>query len=255
MKPITLIITLCALLNLSGCGLEPKTDTWSNQRLYSEAKESLDAGDYATAIKYYEILEARFPFETYAQQAQLDLIYAYYKYEEPESAIVTASRFIKYYPRHPYVDYAYYLKGLVNFQRNLGALDRLLPIDHSQRDQKTARESLQDFAELIERFPNSKYSQDARQRMIHLSNRLADQELHVARFYMKRGAYVAAANRAKTVIQSHQRTPAVPEALVILAKSYKIMGLNDLSGSALKVLKLNYPEHKGIAEVENLVVK
>lgn len=254
-KSITLIITLYLLFNLSGCGLEPKTDSWTAHHLYSEAKGSLDAGDYATAIKYYELLEARDPFGKYAQQAQLDLIYAYHKYEEPESAIVAANRFIKLYPRHPNVDYVYYIKGLVNFKRNEGALDRLLPIDRSQREQRATRQSFQDFSELVTRFPHSKYSQDARKRMLYLRNTMAEYELHIARFYMTRGAYVAAANRAKTVIESYQRTPSVPEALVILAKSYKVMGLTDLSNTALKVLKLNYPNHQGITKVKRLVVK
>lgn len=250
------ITFLFVVLNLFGCGLaETKPETWSVNHLYQEAKEAFDGGDYQTAIKYYEILEARFPFEKYAQQAHLNLIYSYYKYDEPESAIIAANRFIKLYPRHPNVDYAYYLKALVNFERNQGVLDRILPIDRSQRDQNAARQAFQDFKELMRRFPKSRYSQDTRQRMIHLRNRLAEYELHVARFYMKRNAYVAAANRAKGVIESFQGTPAVSEALVILAKAYKVMGLNELSDSALKVLALNYPKHEGIAEVNRLVVK
>jgi outer membrane protein assembly factor BamD len=257
MKPITLVFALYTFLNLSGCSIlaDPELEDWPTQRLYSEAKDALNYGDFANAIKYYEFLEARYPFGKYAQQAQLDLIYAYYKFDEPESAIVTANHFLQLYPRHPNVDYVYYLKGLVNFERNQGALARILPLDESQREQSSAIKSFYDFAELIERFPNSKYSEDARQRMIHLRNRLAEHELHVAKFYMVREAYVAAANRAKIVIQTYQRTPAVPEALVILAKAYKIMGLNELSDSTLKVLKLNHPNHEGIAEVEYLVVK
>jgi len=255
MKLITPIITLCLLLNLSGCSTftDPKEANWPAARFYSEAKDAAKVGDYDTAIKYYELLEARHPFGKYAQQAQLDIIYAYYKFEEPESAIVAANRFIKLYPRHAYVDYAYYLKGLVHFDLDQGMLARLLPLDRSQRDQSAAVQSYLDFSELVARFPNSQYSKDARQRMIYLRNMLAEYELHVAKFYMKRGAYVAAANRAKTVIESYQRTPAVRKALVILAKAYKIMELNDLSDSTLKVLKLNYPEQ--IAEVENLVVR
>ena len=259
MKFIAIIISLYSLLHLSGCAVfsDPEDETlkWSAERFYAEAKESLEVGDYKTALKYYELLEARYPFGKYAQQAHLDIIYAYYKYEEPESALLTADRFIKLYPRHPQLDYVYYLKGLINFERNQGIFERLLPLDRSQRDQNTAVKSFYDFAELIERFPNSKYSQDARQRMLYLRNTLAENELHVARFYLQRGAYIAAANRAKMVIESYQRTPAVPYALVILAKSYKIMGLNNLSDSTLKVLKLNYPDHEGIVEVENLVIK
>jgi outer membrane protein assembly factor BamD len=221
-------------------------ETWSAKRFYSEAKEALKDGDYITAIEYYEKLEARYPLGKYAQQAQLDIIYAYYKYEEPESAIVAADRFLKLYPRHPKIDYVYFLKGLVYFEFNQGSLERFLPLERSQRDPTSLRRAYQVFSELVMRFPKSKYYQDAKQRMIYLRNVLAMHELQVAEFYMKRGAYLAAANRAKTVVESYQRTPAVPDALVILSKSYKIMGLNDLYADTLKVLKLNYPEHEGI---------
>jgi len=256
MKPITLIITLC--LFLSGCGSDPKIDraeTWPPERFYAEAKEHLEAGDYSSAISSYEKLEAHYPLGKYAQQAQLDIIYAYYKYEEPESAILAADRFIKLYPRHSKIDYVYYLKGLVYFQYNWGSLDRFLPLEHSQRDPSAANQALQIFSELVKRFPKSEYNQDARQRIVYLRNLLANHELQVAIFYMKRGAYVAAANRAKTVVKSYQGTQVVPDALVILAKVYKINGLNALAVSTLKVLKLNYPNHEGIAVVENLVVK
>jgi outer membrane protein assembly factor BamD len=221
-------------------------ETWPAKRFYSEAKEALEDGDYITAIEYYEKLEARYPLGKYAQQAQLDIIYAYYKYEEPESAIVAADRFLKLYPRHPKIDYVYFLKGLVYFEFNQGSLERFLPLERSQRDPTSLRQAYQVFSELVMRFPKSKYYQDAKQRMIYLRNVLAMHELQVAEFYMKRGAYLAAANRAKTVVESYQRTPAVPDALVILSKSYKIMGLNDLYADTLKVLKLNYPEHEGI---------
>jgi len=260
MKPITFTISLYLLLNLSGCSnifSDPKeiAAAWTVQHLYSEAKEALEVGDYTAAIKYYELLEARYPFGKYAQQAQLDVIYAYYKFSEPESAIIAADRFLKLHPRHPKADYVYYLKGLVNFEANQGGLDRFLPVDRSQRDQKTTLQSFMDFSQLVERYPKSKYSEDARQRMLYLRNMLAKHELHVAKYYLKRGAYVAAANRAKTIIESYQRTPVVPEALIVLAKAYKIMDLNDLSASAIKVLKLNYPNNREIAKVENLQVK
>jgi outer membrane protein assembly factor BamD len=257
MKPKMIFITLLFLPNLFGCASDPNAETegWAADRLYSAAKEALQQEDYESAIKYYESLEAHYPLEKFAEKAQLEAIYAYYKSDESESALVAADRFIKLYPRHPHVDYAYYLKGLVNFESNQSALDRFLPLDRSQRDQSRILKSFEDFAELIKRFPHSKYAPDARQRMLYLRNMLAEYELNVAKFYMKKGAYLAAANRAKAVIESYQRTAMVPEALVMLAKSYKIMGLNDLSDSTLRVLKLNYPEYKGIAAVEQLVVK
>jgi len=246
------------IFSLTACSsLEPQEEAagWSAQQLYERAKSNLDKGLYESAIKYYELLETRYPLGQYAQQAQLEIIYAYYKFEEPESALVAADRFIKLYPRHPKVDYVYYLKGLINFERNIGFIDRYLPLDRAQRDQYTARQAFDNFEELINKFPNSRYSQDARQRMLYLRNLLAKHEIHVAAFYMRRGAYVAAVNRAKTVIELYQQTPSVPEALVILAKAYKIMKLDELSDNALKVLKLNYPDYEGIEEVEQLVVK
>jgi outer membrane protein assembly factor BamD len=254
-KLLTLFIILYSLLNISACGSDPTYEEWTADHFYSEAKKALNNGDYTTAIKYYEMLETRYPFGKYAQQAQLDIIYAYYKYDEPDSALVAANRFLKLYPRHPKVDYIYYMKGIVNFELTQGLLDRYLPLDRSQRDQGTAVESFQNFSKLLRRFPKSKYSPDARLRMIHLRNRLAQSELNVASFYMKRGAYLAAANRAKTVIASYQGTKSMPNALFILAKSYKILGLKKLSNDALRVLKLNYPDSEGIAEVENLVIE
>ena len=250
-------ILICIVLCLPACSTDPKKETegWSPEKLYSTAKDALDSGDYQSAIKYYELLEGHYPFDKLAQQGQVEMIYAYYKFEEPESALAAANRFIKLYPRHPHVDYVYYLKGLVNFELTQGVFDRFLPLDRSQRDQDSAKTSFQDFSELVKQFPQSKYAQDSRQRMIYLRNTLADYELNVAKFYMVRGAYLAAANRAKTIIESYPQTPGVSEALAILAKAYKIMGLNELSHDTLSVLKLNYPHYKGIDEVEKVVLR
>jgi outer membrane protein assembly factor BamD len=245
------------LSTFSGCSFfeeRDETEGWSAQKIYNEAKDYFNSGDYERAIKYYEVLEARYPFERLTQQAQLDVIYAYYSYEEPESATAAADRFIKQYPRHPFVDYAYYMKGLVNFERNISPLDKVFPVDKSQRDTKTEIAAFNDFSILVKLFPNSKYSQDARQRMIFLRNNLAMNEVHVANFYIKRGAYVAAVNRAKLVLEKYQGTPAVPESLVVLAKCYKIMGMNELLQSTLRVFKQNYPTHHGLKEIDALVV-
>lgn len=247
------------LLSAAGCSLLPeqidKTKDWPANRLYSEAKSAANDGDYATAIKHYESLQARYPFGRYAQQAQLELIYVYYKDSEPASAVAAADRFIKLHPRHPFVDYAYYLKGLANFNQSKGLWERYLPQDPTQRDPGAARQSFQDFAELAKRFPDSKYTQDATQRMAYLRNNLAQYEVNVAKYYMKREAYVAAANRAKYVVENYPRTPAVPDALGVMAKAYKIMGIDDLSADALRVLELNQPDHPAIAEVKALEVK
>jgi outer membrane protein assembly factor BamD len=237
------LLLILLVLTLSGCSLLPKeqdeTKGWSAQKFYSEASFAMSEGDYETAIKYFEGLEARYPFGRYAMQAQLDVAYAYYKDGQPESAIAAADRFIKLHPRNPYVDYAFYLKGIVNFNRNLGFLTRFIPTDTSQRDPGTSLDSFNDFAELVRRFPNSEYSEDARKRMVYLRNNLAMHEVHVARYYMKRGAYLAAANRCVTVVEKYQRTPAVKEALETMIKAYDTLGLEELSADAQRVMAIN----------------
>lgn len=203
----------------------------------------MSEGDYETAIKYYEGLEAKFPFGRYAMQAQLDVAYAYYKNGDQEQAIAAADRFIKLHPSHPYVDYAFYMKGIVNFNRNMGLFDRFLPIDSSQRDASAALDSFNDFSELIRRYPQSKYSDDARKRLLFLRNNIAAHQVHAARYYMKRGAYLAAANRCVKVVENYQRTPAVKDALEIMIEAYDKLGLEKLSKDAGRVLAMN--EEKG----------
>jgi outer membrane protein assembly factor BamD len=243
MNTIRLLPALLLLLLLTSCGLLPEledeTKGWSASKFYSEASGAMSEGDYETAIKYYEQLEARYPFGRYAMQAQLDVAYAYYKFDEPESAIAAADRFIKLHPTNPYVDYAYYIKGIVNFNRSIGFFDRFIPIDSSQRDPAASAESFKDFSTLIRKFPNSKYSADARIRIVHLHNNMAKYHVHVARYYMKRGAYLAAANRCKEVIEKYQRSTAVRDALVVMIEAYDALELEDLSNDAQRVLALN----------------
>ncbi len=252
LRRIVVISLLGAMLR--GCGaFGDKVDVtkdWSVRRLYQEAKLAMDNGDYETAIDYYQKLESRFPFGRYAQQSQIDIAYAYWQYDEIASALAAADRFIKLHPRHPSVDYAYYLKGLINFRIGSTFLDRFVPRDRSQRDPGAARQAFDDFSTLVSRFPDSKYSVDARQRMVFLKNMLARHQINVAEYYLRLGAYVAAANRARNVVENFQSTPAVPDALAMLAKVYKFMDLDDLSADALRVLKLNYPEHEAIAKIE-----
>ena len=231
------------------------TKDWSAQRLYSAAKSARNDGDYEAAIGYYQKLESRFPFGRYAQQAQLEVAYAYYKFDEPASAIAAADRFLRLHPRHPHADYAYYIKGLTNFNQGKGLIDRYVPTDDSQRDPGAARDSFNDFRDLVTQFPDSKYAEDARQRMLYLRNNLAKHELHVANYYMRRGAYLAAANRAKYVIENYQQSPSIPDALITMVKAYKIMQLDELASDALRVLKHNYPRHPGVAEADVLVRK
>lgn len=237
---------LALFLALSGCSLLPdqidETKGWSAQKLYAAAKDALNSGNYERAIDLYGKLEARYPFGRYAQQALLESAYAYYKYDEPDTAIATLDRFIRTYPRHPNLAYAYYLKGLANFNRGETFIDRYLPRDPSERDAGAARQSFFDFQELVRRFPDSPYARDARQRMIFLRNNLARYEVHAADYYMRRGAYVAAANRARYVIQNYPGTPAVPDALQMLVRAYRALDLNDLAADAERVYRLNYPD-------------
>lgn len=257
MSRIAIVILVMAI---SGCtyfdekGDDP-TETWSAERLYSEAKGALDSGDFTKAVEYYEKLEGRFPFGVYGQQALLDLSYAYFKSDNTDSAVATADRFIKLYPQNAHVDYAYYLKGLANFNRGKGFAEQYLPLDASQRDSGSALQAFQDFTELVKLFPESEYADDAKQRMVYLRNLLAEHEVKVATYYMHRGAFVAAANRARYVIEKYPRTPSVPDALIIMAKAYKIMEMDDLSADALRVLELNYPNHPGIYEIREITVK
>ncbi len=241
----------CEVLQSLGLGSDVEEDKyagWDAEKLHNKAKEALDEEKYKTAIELYETLEARYPFGKYAAQTQLNIAYAYYKNGDSEAAIAAADRFIKIHPRNPSVDYAYYLKGLVNYNRGIGFLERFLPTDSSQRDPGSARDAFNNFEELIRRFPNSRYVPDAKQRMIALRNNLGMYEVHVARFYMMRRAYIAAANRANYIIENYQRTPAVPYALKILQDAYTKLGLDDLATDAEKVYALNYPDGPPVAE-------
>jgi outer membrane protein assembly factor BamD len=236
---------LIGALLLGGCGLLPEqideTTGWNAQKLYSEAKSSMADGAYDRAITLFEKLEARFPYGRYAQQAQIDSAYAYYKQNEPTLALAAADRFIKLHPNHPSVDYVYYLKGLVNFNEDLGLLGALSNQDLSERDPKGAREAFESFRELVSRFPESRYAEDSRKRMLYLVNSLAAHEVHVARYYYRRGAYVAAINRAKTAVSTFPQAPANEEALFLLVKSYDALGMTALRDDADRVLQKNFP--------------
>ena len=237
---------LALSLTLAGCSLIPEkedeTRGWNAQKLYSEAKDALNEGNYQRAVELYEKLEARYPFGRYAQQAQIETAYAHYKAGEPEEAIAAADRFIRLHPNHPNVDYMYYLKGLATFNEDLGLLGTISNQDLSERDPKGMRESYETFRELIERFPDSKYAEDARQRMIYLTNAMARYEVHVADYYMRRGAYLAAANRAKAVLEQVPDSPAQEDALWILMQAYDKLGLQDLRADAERVLRHNFPQ-------------
>ena len=248
MKRSLLALIALAVLGAAGCGLIPKevdeTAGWSAQKLYGEAKDAMANRVWDKAIKYLEKLEARYPYGRFAQQAQLDVAYSYWKQGERASAIAAADRFIKLYPNHANVDYAYYLKGLVNFNENTGLMSVLDNPDMAERDSKGTRESFDAFKDLVNRFPDSKYSEDARARMRYLVNSLAQYEVHVARYYMKRGAFVAAANRAQYAVQNYPQAPALEEAVFIMVKAYDALGMADLRDAADRVMRTNFPESK-----------
>ena len=243
------MLAVCVLL-LSGCaGLErDETANWTPEEHYAEAKAALSDGLYEQAIKYYEKLESRYPYGKYAQQAQIEIAYAYYKSADPANAIAACDRFIKLHPNHINVDYIYYLKGLITFNEDLGIIGKISGEDYTDRDPKGMRESYETFRTLITRHPDSKYADDSRLRMNYLINSLASNELHVAQYYFNRGAYLAAANRAQFAIKTYPEAPANEQALVMMTKAYEKLGLNDLREDTIKVLRLNFPGNSVLNE-------
>jgi len=250
-RTLILVLTTAALLaTLAGCGSGPRQQVGNAERLYELAKRASDNGNYRDAIAYYEQLEARFPFSNPARQGQLDLMYAYYKNREPESAIDQADQFIRENPAHPRVDYAYYVKGLVQFERNPNFLERWFNANLSERPPIDARKSFQAFQTILERFPNSEYADDSRKRMVFLRNRLASYEVYVAEYYLKRGAWVGAINRCKYTIENYDGAPQIKRALQIMAESYRRLGMADLAADTEKVLKENYTNPDQVAQGE-----
>jgi outer membrane protein assembly factor BamD len=237
---------------LAACSFIDKHDPtagYSAEKLYREAKEALEGGQYDLAIKRYETLEARFPYGRYSQQGQLEIAYAYYKQSEQASAVAATERFMKLHPNHPNVDYAYYLKGLVYFNEDLGLLGKISRQDRTERDPKAARESFDAFKDLVQRFPESKYTPDALARMKYLVNALASHEVHVARYYMKRGAYVAASNRAQYALRYYPQAPAQEEALLIMIQAYDVLGMSELRNDAERILRKNFPDSAQLKSV------
>jgi outer membrane protein assembly factor BamD len=230
-------------LLLSACDTTPRDEMsrWTPERLYTESKEEAANGNFEKAVKLLERLEGRAAGSVLAQQAQIERAYYLWKSGEKAQALSTLERFVKLHPTSPALDYALYLQGLVNFNDNLGLLGSYTSQDLSERDQQASRDSYQSFRQLTEQFPQSPYSEDARLRMGYIVNSLAAYEVHVARYYLRRGAYVAAANRAQQAVQEFQRSPSTEEALVILAQSYDRLGLTELRDDTARVLKANYP--------------
>ncbi len=254
-------LLLCTTLLITGCSWlkgadqinqeERDTSEFSEKDFYEVIQQDLNDAFWQTAIENLEALEAQFPFGDYAEQAQLELIYARYRASEFEAAIASADRFMRLHPQHSNVDYAYYLKGLSSFSKGKGFFDQLIPTDESKRDPGSARDSLTTFNELLNRFPDSPYAPDARKRTIYLRNNLARLEIHAANYYFLRGAYLAAANRGRYVVENYQMTPAVPDGLAVMAQAYYLMQMQDLSNDAIKLLVANYPNHPALDESGN----
>ena len=255
-----LVILSCALM-LQGCGLfgGEDEDEFANlsteEQFYQRALQQLNSQNFRGAIATYQALEARFPFGRFATQAQIELVYAYYRNGDLEAAIAAADRFIRLNPEDPNVDYAIYMKGLSSFTADDSLLDRFLPTDPSRRDPGKARESFAEFSQLLALYPDSPYAADARARMIYLRNSLARYEVHVADYYMVRRAYVAALNRAKYVVENFQGTPAVSDGMAIMVECYLRLGLNDLANTSLAILRENYPQHASLDDDGEFVVR
>ena len=243
------LLIIGSLVLLSACAnkdREPKTI--SEAELYEGAQNQLERGQWEPAIKNLQSLEENFPFGAYAEQAQLELIYAYYSAGTPDLVNAAANRFIRLHPQHRNVDYAYYMMGLSSFTEGRGMFERVLPTDLTKRDPGAARESLAHFAQLLARYPDSAYASDAKKRMLYLRNLLARYEIHVANYYFKRGAHLAATNRGRYVLENYHQTPAVPDALAVMVQGYHLLGLPELAEQSLRVLRENYPDHPALSE-------
>jgi len=249
-----LFVALLPVLMLGGCSLLPEqideTADWSASEFHANAKEALADSEYERALELYGKLEARYPYGPYAEQAQLETAYAHYKANEPEAAVAAAERFIKLHPRHSSVDYAYYLRGLASFKVGGGLLDSIAPPEPEKHDPAGARRAFGYFRELVERFPNSRYSGDAKQRMTFLRNLLARHELHVADQYYRRGAWLAAVNRARYVLENYRQTPAVADALALMVRGYRQLEMPQLAADTLRILQLNYADHPALQQLQ-----
>ncbi|MGB0133809.1 outer membrane protein assembly factor BamD [Dokdonella sp.] len=246
-----LVIVFLAVFLMAGCSLfgDKKADpleSLSVEQMYAKGKGYVDSGDYTAADKVFSRLIARFPFGEYTEQAQLDKAYAQFKMNKPDEAYSTINRFIKTYPAQKHIDYAYYLRGLINFDREEGMLERYAGLDMTQRDQAFVRQSFDDFAALIKRHPESAYAADAKLRMIYLRDGMAKSELNISLFYLRQGSYVGAANRAKAIIETYDQSRYVADALAILVLSYGHLGQESLAADTTRVLELNYPNHPSL---------
>ena len=247
----TQALLISLLLFISGCSWFGGDDDEliadsGEQQMYREAQRHLKNENFSLAVRSLQGLESRYPFGQYAEQAQLELIYAHYSAYEFAAANEAADRFIRLHPRHPNVDYAYYMKGLAAYDIEPGFFSRFIPSDDTKRDVSHIQTAFAEFAQLLARFPDSAYAPDARQRMVHMRNMLARNEIHVANYYFRRGAYMAALNRGKYVVEHMQQTPSVADGLAIMGQAYLLLGLDDLAEDSIAVLCENYPDHPNL---------
>ena len=247
-RSVTALAMLLVALALGACSLfgteDPVRKNWTAAQYYEAAKEQFDAGNWDAAVKIYEQLESKFPFGRFAQQSQIEIAYAYYKEGETAQAVSAIDKFVKLHPNHPNLDYAIYLRGLVNFKEDLGILARYIAQDLADRDPKAARESFEAFKDLVARFPTSRYAADSRERMAYLIEALSRHEIHVAQYYLSRGAYLAAANRAQDALKSYSNAPVQREALEVMVEAYDRLGLAELRDDSKRVLAKNFPEDR-----------
>jgi outer membrane protein assembly factor BamD len=247
-KKLSVVVASLVLLSLSACSLFPeKSDeakNWSVTKLYAEARDEMNGGHYEAAIKLFERLESNYPFGTYATQAQMEIAYAYYKTADAPQALAAVERFIKLHPNHEAADYMYYLRGLINFNDQIGFLSAIYSQDPTERDPKATRESFAAFKALVDKFPKSKYTPDAIARMKYLVNAMAQYEVHVAKYYFRRGAYLAALNRAQGAVVDYSDAPASEEALFLMIRCYDKMGNLELRDDAQRVFVKSYPKSK-----------
>ncbi|MBT4833325.1 MAG: outer membrane protein assembly factor BamD [Porticoccaceae bacterium] len=255
MKNIAYILLILSLSVTSGCSwlgwgddetTEDDTAGYSERDFYEKIQSSLNASNWSVAISNLQLLESQFPFGKYAEQGQLELMYAQFKSSAYEDAISSADRFIRLHPQHPNVDYAFYVKGLSEISQTFSFFDSFLPTDSAKRDIGSARDSFGTFTELLSRFPNSPYAPDARKRLINLRNQLARAEINAANYYFSRGAYLAAANRGRYVVENFQQSPAVPDGLAVMAQAYHLLEMQELADNAIAVMAANYPEHPSL---------
>ena len=255
MKKALTLVALTAVLALAGCSSKDTKENMTEQQLYNEAEKYITDEDFAQAVKNLQMIESRFPFGPYAEQAQLELIYAQYRNYQQESAVASADRFIRLHPQHPNVDYAYYMRGLSNYTEGTGVFERFMPTDMTERDPGKALQSFDDFRQLLLRFPDSNYAADARARMIYLRARLARYEINVANYYFRRKAYLAAANRGRYVVENYPQTEAVGDALAVMVQAYQLLHMDDLANDSLTVLRTNYPQHPSLDASGNFISK